>query len=289
MLNELLRASRPFSWVNTILPFLAVGLWVQHRITPGLVLGAVFFLFPYNLLLYGVNDLYDFESDRRNPRKGGIVEGGVVPPGHARQLWFAIGFSTLPLLAAIAVIDPAGAAALVLTAMVALAYSVPPLRVKEIPGLDALAAAFAFVLPAVCGAVIAGATPAGFPWLYLWAFLAWGLASQALGAIQDVRYDRGAHIRSIATVFGERATAVLALSGYLTAVALVASPGGASRIAAAALLPYLVLAAACILGDPTQWARRAWHGFLALNLLSGFVITMVLIQTGAVALFAEAP
>jgi len=137
--------------------------------------------------------------------------------------------------------------------------------------------------------VIAGATAAGFPWLYLWAFLAWGLASQALGAIQDIRYDRSAHIHSIATALGPRATAVLATSGYLAAVVLVASPEGASRIAAAALVPYFLLAAACVLGNPARWARRAWQGFLALNLLSGFVITMVLIQTGAVALLAETP
>jgi 4-hydroxybenzoate polyprenyltransferase len=208
MVNEFLRASRPFSWINTTLPFLAVGLWVQHRITPALVLGAVFFLFPYNLLLYGANDLYDFESDRRNPCKGGLIEGGVVPPRHGRRLWFAVGLSTIPLLAAIAWINLAGAVALVLTAIVALAYSVPPLRFKEIPGLDAITAASAFVLPAAGGAVIVGATMAGFPWLYLGAFLIWGLASQALGAIQDVAYDRIAHIRSIATVLGRRATAV---------------------------------------------------------------------------------
>jgi 4-hydroxybenzoate polyprenyltransferase len=289
MLGELLRASRPLSWINTTLPFLAVGLWVQHRVTPALVLGAVFFLFPYNLLLYGSNDLYDFESDRRNPRKGGVIEGGVVPPRHARRLWFAIGLSSIPLLAAIAWFTLPGAVAVVLTSIVALAYSVPPLRFKEIPGLDALTAACAFVLPAVCGAVIAGATVAGFPWLYLWAFLIWGLASQALGAIQDVRYDRSAHIRSIATVLGRRATAVLAMSGYLAAFVLVASPGGPSTIAAAALVPYLLLAASCVLGDPAQWARRAWRGFLALNFLSGFVITMVLLQTGAVAVLSEAP
>jgi 4-hydroxybenzoate polyprenyltransferase len=287
--GELLRASRPFSWINTMLPFLAVGLWVQHRITPALVLGAVFFLFPYNLLLYGANDLYDFESDRLNPRKGGVFEGALVPPRHARRLWVAIWLSTLPLVAAIARLNLPGAVVLLLTAMVALAYSVPPLRFKEIPGLDALTAACAFVLPVVCGAVIAGATVAGFPWLYFWAFLTWSLASQALGAIQDVRYDRIAHIRSIATVLGRRATAVLAMSGYLVAVVLVASPGGPSRIAAAALVPYLVLAAACVLGDPAQWARRAWRGFLALNLTSGFVITMVLLQTGAVAIVSEAP
>lgn len=289
MLGELLRASRPFSWINTALPFVAVGLWAQHRLSIALVLGTLYFLLPYNLLIYGVNDLYDFESDRRNPRKGGAVEGGLVPPEDGGRLWIAVTICTLPLLVAITWLNPAGGIALLLTTLVALAYSVPPVRLKEIPGLDALTAALAFVLPAASGAVIAGASQSGFPWLYLWAFLFWGVASQALGAIQDVRYDRIAHIQSIATALGQRATAVLATSGYLVAIVLVASPGGPSRIAAAALVPYFLLAAACVMGDPSRWARRAWRGFLALNLVSGFVITMVLLQTGAVALLVEVP
>jgi lycopene elongase/hydratase (flavuxanthin-forming) len=289
MVRELFLASRPFSWINTALPFLAVGLWAQHRLSFALVLGTLFFLLPYNLLTYGVNDLYDYDSDRRNPRKGGVVEGGLMPPEHRRRLLAAVAICTIPILAAVSWLSPTGGLALLLTILVALAYSAPPLRLKEVPGLDALTASLAFVLPAGCGAVIAGARPAQFPWLYLWAFLFWGLASQALGAIQDVRYDRIAHIRSIATALGQRATAVLAACGYLVAIVLVLSPGGPSRIAAAALVPYLLVAAACIMGDPARWARRAWRAFLGLNLLSGFVITMVLLQTGAVAILSEAP
>lgn len=284
MVSELLRASRPFSWINTVLPFVAVGLWTQHRVTAALVLGALFFSIPYNLLLYGVNDLYDFESDRRNPRKGGAIEGGLVPPHEARNLWLAIAILTLPPLAAMAWLNGSGAAALTLTALVALSYSFPPLRLKEIPGLDALTASLAFVLPAFCGAIVAGAIPARFPWLYLAAFLIWGFASQALGAIQDVRYDRTARIHSIATALGERPTALLATAAYLFAAVLVATAGGAALVAAAALLPYALLSASCLLGDPSRWARRAWRAFLALNLLSGWVITMVLLQTGAVAI-----
>ena len=289
MVAELLRASRPFSWINTVLPFLAVGLWVQHRITAPLVLGALFFSLPYNLLLYGVNDLYDYESDRRNPRKGGVVEGGLLPPRDALQLWFAIAILFLPLLAAMAWLSPMSAAALAVSAVVALAYSLPPLRFKEVPGLDALTASLAFVLPAASGAIVGGATPARFPWLYLAAFLVWGLASQALGAIQDVRYDRTASIQSIATAIGERPTALLATVAYVLAAALVATNGGPALVAAAALVPYAVVSASCLVGDPSRWARRAWRAFLALNLLSGWVITMVLLQTGAVAILPEAP
>lgn len=289
LFSELMRASRPFSWINTVLPFVAVALSLQHRFTPALVLGAVYFSAPYNLLLYGVNDLYDFESDRRNPRKGGLIEGGLVPPRDARALWSAIALLTLPLLLVIAWLTPTAALAVAVSSAVALAYSMPPLRLKELPGLDALTASLAFVLPAVSGAILAGASPRQFPWLYLSAFLLWGLASQALGAIQDMPYDRTAHIQSIAAWLGVRPTALLATGAYLTTVVMVASAGGPSLIAAAALLPYALLSASCLLGNPSRWARRAWKGFLGLNLLAGFVITMVLLQTGALAILSETP
>ena len=33
--------------------------------------------------MYGINDVFDYASDLRNPRKGGI-EGGLVEPARAR-------------------------------------------------------------------------------------------------------------------------------------------------------------------------------------------------------------
>lgn len=34
----------------------------------------------YNLYLYGINDLYDLATDRKNPRKGG-AEGALLQNG----------------------------------------------------------------------------------------------------------------------------------------------------------------------------------------------------------------
>jgi len=44
------------------------------------------------------------------------------------------------------------------------------------------------------------------------------MASHAIGAAQDVAYDRAAGIGSIATVLGVRATGLVALAGYTLAV-----------------------------------------------------------------------
>ena len=275
--RELLAASRPFSWINTCLPFLATAIAAGHRAWWAVALGALYFLLPFNLLMYGVNDLYDYESDRRNPRKGGM-EGAVLPPAARRRTWLVVAVTNVPSLLAIAwLAGPVAGAALGLTALTALAYSVPPLRTKEIPGLDSVTSSLHFTLPAACGGLVAGAAPGELPWRFLAAFFVWGIASQALGAIQDVDYDRQAGVRSIATRLGSRRTAVLCTVGYAAAVAIVASAGGAALLAAAALVPYVLLGASCLSGDPAQ-ARRAWTSFLGMNLLGGFVITQLLLH-----------
>ena len=102
-MKEVLAASRPFSWVNTAYPF-AAGVLVATggTIDATLVVGTLFFLVPYNLLMYGVNDVFDYASDLRNPRKGGI-EGGLVAPERARavhrRILVACVVSTVPYCA----------------------------------------------------------------------------------------------------------------------------------------------------------------------------------------------
>ena len=77
MIASIVKASRPVSWINTAYPFAAGYLTVERHVDALLVVGTLFFLIPYNLLMYGVNDVFDYESDLLNPRKGGI-EGDVV-------------------------------------------------------------------------------------------------------------------------------------------------------------------------------------------------------------------
>ena len=281
-LRFLLLSSRPFNWINTALPALACGIAVG-RPGPALVAGTLYFLGPYNLLMYGANDVFDYESDRTNPRKQRPVEGGVVPPDRRPLLWAAIAVTNLPMIALLSWLGgPVVAVVLLMSVAIALAYSVPPLRTKEVAGLDSLTSALHFVLPCAVGGLLAGAAIGALPWRYLAAFMLWGAASQALGAIQDIDFDRAAAIGSIAVSIGPRATAVVATVLYAAAVVLVASGGGLAVVAAAALLPYPLVAASCLAGELAAQARRAWKSFLGLNLLSGFLITQVLLRSWGV-------
>ncbi|MGN6742875.1 MAG: prenyltransferase, partial [Amnibacterium sp.] len=211
MLRQLLTASRPLSWVNTAYPFALALLLLQHPVdVPLLVVGAVYFLIPYNLAMYGINDVFDYESDLRNPRKGG-VEGAVLDPRYHRPILLAVVATNVPFLVALLLMGgPASWLVLAISVFAVVAYSAPRLRFKERPVLDSITSSTHFVSPAVYAAALAGHAPDARTVLLLTAFFCWGMASHAFGAVQDIPADRAAGIGSIATAFGAAATVRLA-------------------------------------------------------------------------------
>jgi 4-hydroxybenzoate polyprenyltransferase len=93
----ILWSSRPLSWINTAFPFGLAYYLTTEQVDSNLIIGCVFFLIPYNLLMYGINDVFDYESDIRNPRKGG-VEGALLPPELHRATLLASVILPLPFL-----------------------------------------------------------------------------------------------------------------------------------------------------------------------------------------------
>src|ERR1700712_248407 len=87
---KLFKVSRPVSWVNTAYPFAATYLVLGGGFTPLFFIGTLFFLIPYNLLMYGINDVFDYESDIRNPRKNSIEGAREQKAFHPVIVWSAI-------------------------------------------------------------------------------------------------------------------------------------------------------------------------------------------------------
>ena len=280
LLTTLFWSSRPVSWINTAAPFALAYFLATGGFDLVGVIGTVFFLVPYNLAMYGINDVFDYESDLRNPRKGG-VEGAVLDRSLHRPTLVASAVTTVPFLVYLVVVGTLESSLwLAASAFAVIAYSAKGLRFKEIPFLDSGTSAFHFVSPAIVGWTIAGADLSGGVWACLIAFMLWGAASQAFGAVQDVRFDREAGLKSVATVLGARAAVWFALACYAAAVLvlLTSAPWPASG-AAFAILPYLATVAAYTrVTDATAEAtNEGWKRFLVLNMLAGFCVTQLIL------------
>jgi len=278
-LGQLFVSSRPLSWVNTAFPFAATYLLTTGRIDAAFVIGTIYFLVPYNLAMYGINDVFDYESDLRNPRKGG-VEGALLDPSiHRTTLWVAV-ITNVPFLVALVVLgSPLSWLVLAISVFAVIAYSVKGLRFKEKPVLDSITSATHFVSPAVYGLVLAGAEFTVALVLILVSFFLWGMASHAFGAVQDVIADREGGLASIATVFGARMTTRLAVGAYALAGLLLLGTDWPGPLAAFAAVPYIVITARYwMITDATaEIAHRGWKRFLLLNFAAGTIVTLLMI------------
>ncbi len=282
--GQVLASSRPLSWINTAFPFGAAYLLAGDGPDLAFWVGCLWFLIPYNLLMYGINDVFDYESDLRNPRKGG-VEGIVLDRRVHRVTIVAAVASNVPFVVVLAAMGSAASnLVLAISVFAVAAYSVPVLRFKERPFLDSITSSTHFVSPAVFGLALADARGAGVEVdltvvAALAGFFAWGIGSHAFGAVQDVTADRAAGIGSIGTALGARNTTWFALTAYLVGgVFLLALPWPA-MLSALLVLPYVVNIAPylSITDETCEAANVAWRRFLWLNFASGFLVTQLLI------------
>lgn len=286
-LKQLFVSSRPLSWINTAFPFAAAYLMTTRQVDLTFILGTIFFLIPYNLAMYGINDVFDYESDMRNPRKGG-VEGAVLDRSlHKVTLW-AVVITNVPFLIYLVAVGNLDANIVLAVSMFAVvAYSMKGLRFKEIPVLDSLTSSTHFVSPAVFGVILAGATFTPSLWLILNAFFLWGMASHAFGAVQDIQADREGHLSSIATVFGAAWTAQFAVACYALAGVLIlcgaffTEPTWPFWVAAVTSVPYILMVWPFrnLSDADCEQANRGWKKFLGINFFAGFIVTMLLIFT----------
>ncbi len=278
-LREVFMSSRPLSWINTAVPFVAAYLFAGGTFDQIFWALATYFLFPYNLLVYGVNDIFDFESDLKNPRKGGI-EGSIVAPERRGIIWSVIVITTLAWgIWLWQILDRASLIAMGAVVILALSYSVKGLRFKEVPLLDSINSSLHFVGPAFVGFL---ASPSHHLFdLPLTAFFFWGMASHAIGAIQDIEPDRAAGIRSIATQWGARQTIRFSIVMYALSclsVAFIQPP--VSLLAALLLFPYVLNASFFLKytsDAQSKEYRRAWTNFMWLNFIVGFWLTQLML------------
>jgi 4-hydroxybenzoate polyprenyltransferase len=200
-LRTLLVRSRPRFWLYLAGPVIVGAVYAAGApadlLTPLPVLLFGYFLLPANLFLYGINDVFDAEIDRENPKK---ADRETRYRGEAATRWAvvvsaALGLAVVPLL-------PAGAVPWLLAFLgLGAGYSAPPFRLKTRPVLDSVSNGL-YVLPGGAAYVaLAGTQPPVLAVLGGWL---WAMAMHTFSAVPDIEPDRRAGIRTTATVLGHR-------------------------------------------------------------------------------------
>ncbi len=265
-LRYLVTLSRPRFWFYLAGP-VVVGVAAAATTVPelfglsGFVLFG-YFLVPANVLLYGVNDVFDAEIDVDNPKKadkesrwqgGRLVRVSVVASG-------------LLAIGVFVVTPPAAWPWLAGFVFLAIQYSAPPLRFKTTPVLDSVSNGL-YILPGVAAyAAVAGTQPpalaVGGAWL-------WTMGMHTFSAIPDIDPDRRAGIRTTATWLGSGRT-----YGYVGGCWLASAAAFATvDLRLGALMAVYPLFAAWVAWSSVAVDRAYWW-FPALNTAVGTLITL---------------
>ena len=217
--QKMLAISRPRFWVYTAGTF-AVGVVaaIQGDIELAwweVVVWGVYWTLPANLLLYGLNDMFDYETDIQNPKKQHYEK--LLYPAERPQLLQLIGLTHLPWLLLAWVLPQPALWGLLLFWVLGAAYSVPPLRLKIRHVLDSLSNGL-YIMPGVMGFGLIASTLPSLQAVVAGIF--WCMAMHAFSAVPDIAADRRASLRTIATELGGKRTVMVCLVWYGLAAGL---------------------------------------------------------------------
>jgi 4-hydroxybenzoate polyprenyltransferase len=226
---RLLKISRPRFWIYELGPYvvgIAAAFQSDHVIWYSISIPVffLFFTYPANIYIYGINDAYDYETDKLNPKK--ISYESLVMPDEQGKLLTHIALVSLPFLVYASI-------SLSLSALVALVaffffagfYSAKPIRAKAKPFLDSIFSAGHYVATAVFSYIIMNdimKTTYALETLTLSviAGMCWAISMHAYSAVPDIKADKDAGLMTIATVLQKRWTIILCAFLYAVAGAI---------------------------------------------------------------------
>ena len=273
-MRHLLRVSRPRFWMYLLGPYMVALAATSLRPPLEVWLLGLYLTLPANLLIYGVNDLFDADTDRLNPKKLDYEQ--LLQQTQRRTLVIAILVLNVPFLALVPFL-PHAWPWLLLFVVTGIGYSAPPLRAKARPVLDA-AFNILYVAPGLAAyATVSGQQP---PLPVLAAALLWCMAMHAYSAVPDIAADRAAGLSTIATRFGSARTLLLCGAAYAVAALLAFPSVGAFALLGG--LAYLVMIALSLRSSGPQQLFALYRLFPVLNTALGgalFVVTGVRHET----------
>lgn len=202
-IKKIIKISRPRFWVyiaGTYLVSFSFGITSIYDYSTIFFLFLLYFLFIANFFIYGVNDLFDWETDKKNPKK--TSKEYKLEQKDKLQLKILLSIS---FLISILVILIDFSYTLLLLFLIFLFcsyfYSAKPLRFKEKPFVDSISNVL-YIMPGIIGFYqSSGELPSLFIILSAWA---WATAMHLFSAIPDIKYDKQAGLNTTAIYFGKR-------------------------------------------------------------------------------------
>ena len=199
-MKTILKISRPRFWLYLAGPFLVAmgyGLSSVYELNLFLLYSLFFFLIPANIYLYGINDLFDRDTDKFNVKKTKKEHQLKNKEINYLIKWLIISFIFLiPLLF---FSDLVGKVILIVWFLLSTFYSAI-IRFKAIPFLDFMSNML-YIMPGIYGYYIITNNLPNF--FLILAFFLWAWAMHLFSAIPDIKSDKKANVITTAVFIGK--------------------------------------------------------------------------------------
>lgn len=273
MLKKYITISRPRFWVYVLGPFWLCGaiFYPSSVQSVPLLVFLVYFTFPANILIYGINDLYDRATDVLNAKKNSYEE--VLDKKYDKELIRIILLTNIPfLIYGFFVLPQSAFVCLLVFVLLSWQYSAPPVRAKAVPFLDSILSGLLYIVPAgISWGIFTGSYPALVPML---AGFLWSYAMHLYSAVPDITADKVAGIKTGATLLGKNTT--LVLCGVLYAASAVIAYFYIGFFAGIAGLGYLYLIFISIKKNKPEEVLAVYKVFPFFNTLVGALLFAIL-------------
>jgi 4-hydroxybenzoate polyprenyltransferase len=282
ILKVIFWVSRPLGWLVIPIPYL-LGI-IASGAELGLVVlaQALSLSFPLCLTGYGLNDIYDYESDSKNPRKGKF-HGAILKPGHHSTVKKSSILAALLVIAvAVLTMNLYNMALVGILVLLVIAYSVPPARIKDKPPLDSIVNGFMyFFLPLAMGFSLG--LPLSEINVIFYAATLYFIGAHAFSTVMDYEADRNSGIRTFAVAFGKRAAAYFGTlasgTALLIAISLAAIDFSFGMLIISFFFSFSLVVIFCVSFRPTEvLAIKGFKLIFAMGVVASFIYLVVKYQ-----------
>jgi 4-hydroxybenzoate polyprenyltransferase len=265
-ITTLLKLSRPGFWPYLAGPYLVAYTAFSHQLKDFLqyqfIYSLFFFLIPANIIIYGVNDLFDEDTDTFNPKKD-THEQRIT--ANTKKLYYrAIGVSStlsIPLFVYLPFFSKLLLGAFLI---IGVFYSAEPFRLKAKPYVDS-ASNILYGFPAFIA--IFQLTSNGLTTPVFIAIACWCAAMHLFSAIPDIEADKKAHLRTTATQLGYRTSLFVCFALWLvTAIMSILISFWLFFMLVYPVIPLLLLR------DKKLDINVIYWRFIFINLVCGFLL-----------------
>jgi len=216
MLKRLFLISRPRFWMYPIGSVLiGIGcsgpLSLQISTFPIIILWLLYFTFPSNIFMYGINDIADTDTDKNNAKKDEYEVR--ISRNDNRNIIISIIITHIIFLPILFYSSKDVIYLFLVYIIFNILYSLPPVRLKRIPIIDSLSNGIICAAVGLIGYLIAGGTEVAI--FAVMAGFLWSTAMHAYSAIPDIEADKKSKVSTIATLLGTKKTLYFCLYIYI--------------------------------------------------------------------------